>query len=513
MIIPFSKKQNILKNGISAICLRETFSSIELKMFDIKKLVKIVEQIQGRKYSDSIFVKVIDAILKYNVSISNNDCKNIDDKAYEMLEESIKITNRIETINAIVGKIERHMSRIKSKNQPSITIDSSSHLITYLLDKNSDIIVSYDNNKTTTKRTINKYMIYATDNISYPIFLHYYISFYYNFFTDEDTILYLYSAVNLYNESFIEMTIKQLVLSAVIKNKPINISDIKNIIENDSVKQDVVEIIGQDQQINEVEELLDVRSIVRLNKNKPEAVLMFVGPTGVGKTELAKRVALEYKDGKYTLIQMESFSLEHSVTNLFGSPLSYVGSDEAPPLLHDMEQDPKRVIIFDEIEKAHSRIYQSLIGLIDQGYATFNGTHVVSFKDTIIIFTSNVITKIDEVRNNIGFSVNQQSKTNNNIITSSILDKYFKPEFLGRIDRFILFNRISDKDTAIKIIKSKLNGVQMKFGPDDCEIIYENSKEMMKKFGVRAINNEIEKYIAQKIRKQNKGDKHGTGKN
>lgn len=499
MIIPIMEEHNILKNGLKTVYLQQNIRQMDVNKLDTKKILKIVKSMDGYAYDETIFSKIINIIIKYQMFYYQK-VQPVNQDIYNKILDAIRKTDRINYIIGIIDKVKKYNSSSnKYKRYNKMTIDCSSYLVNYVNNITNSKIV-YETVNTGFIKQNNTPVITASEEMSYDIFLHYYISYNYNFF-ESNSIAYLYTMIKSSNEQFIENTIRQLVLNAILNNRLISNNDIQNLINSEINNQNIVEIIGQDKQIKEVEELLDIRSIVRLNANKPEAILLFVGQTGVGKTELAKQIAEEYKGGRYTLLQMETFAFEHSVTNLFGSPLSYVGSDKDPMLLADMKQDPSRVIIFDEIEKAHSNIYQVLIGLMDTGMATFNGIQKISFKNTILIFTSNVITKVSSLKS-IGFNLIEESQTTKQSEITDILASKFKPEFLGRIDKFILFNDISDKETALRIIKSKLKKIGLEFTPDDYEQIYNNSKEAMKRFGVRAINNSIEKYIANKLQKQ-----------
>ncbi len=207
-------------------------------------------------------------------------------------------------------------------------------------------------------------------------------------------------------------------------------------------------VIGQDQAVQAVARAIR-RNRVGLNgTGRPIGSFMFVGPTGVGKTELAKQLAKELFGSEDAMIRfdMSEYMEPHSVAKLIGSPPGYVGYEEAGQLTEKVRRHPYSLVLLDEIEKAHPDVMHMFLQILDDGRLTDSQGRTVSFKDTIIIMTSNAGTGDSEA--NVGFGAAAAGKTHD--ITSRLTD-YFKPEFLNRFDDIIQFNALS-KQNLMKIV-------------------------------------------------------------
>lgn len=207
-------------------------------------------------------------------------------------------------------------------------------------------------------------------------------------------------------------------------------------------------LIGQDVAVEKVAKAIR-RNRVGFNKTgRPIGSFLFVGPTGVGKTELAKQLALQLFGTKDNIIRfdMSEYMEKHSVSKLIGSPPGYVGYEEAGQLTEQVRRNPYSLILFDEVEKAHPDVLHLFLQILDDGHLTDSKGRTVSFKDTIIIMTSNAGQGVKEA--NVGFSATV------NGISHSIMNRlndYFKPEFLNRFDDIVEFNPLEKAD-LIKII-------------------------------------------------------------
>jgi len=207
-------------------------------------------------------------------------------------------------------------------------------------------------------------------------------------------------------------------------------------------------IIGQDKAVGDVARAIR-RNRVGFNKSgRPIGSFLFVGPTGVGKTELAKQLARELFGSEDSMIRfdMSEYMEKHSVSKLIGSPPGYVGYEEAGQLTEKVRRNPYSLILLDEIEKAHPDVMHMFLQILDDGRLTDSQGRTVSFKDTIIIMTSNAGQGLQEA--NVGFG----AESNGN--THSVMDKlseFFKPEFLNRFDGIVEFNSLT-KDNLLKIV-------------------------------------------------------------
>jgi ATP-dependent Clp protease ATP-binding subunit ClpB len=215
-------------------------------------------------------------------------------------------------------------------------------------------------------------------------------------------------------------------------------------------------VIGQREAINKVSDAVR-RSRAGINDpEKPIGSFMFLGPTGVGKTELTKALAeFMFNDEKALIkVDMSEYMEKHSTSKLIGSPPGYVGYDEAGQLTEAVRHRPYAVILFDEIEKAHPEVFNLLLQVLDEGRLTDNKGRVVNFKNTIIIMTSNVGSQYIQKMETIGFNNNEgaieyvQVKER----VREALKEYFKPEFLNRLDDTIIFD-VLNKDEVKEVVK------------------------------------------------------------
>ncbi len=202
-------------------------------------------------------------------------------------------------------------------------------------------------------------------------------------------------------------------------------------------------IIGQDEAVEAVCAAIR-RSRVRLSPIKRPASFIFVGPTGVGKTELVKQLSKELFDTPETLIRldMSEFMEKHSVSRLIGSPPGYVGYDEAGQLTEKVRRKPYSVILFDEIEKAHPDVMNILLQILDEGKTNDAQGRTVSFENTVIIMTSNAGSENKE--NLLGFGKDANTAGKDKAMKS--LQQFLRPEFIGRVDEVIVFNQLTKED-------------------------------------------------------------------
>ena len=280
------------------------------------------------------------------------------------------------------------------------------------------------------------------------------------------------------------------------------------IIENDMRKLSNLEaklkqrIIGQDEAI-EVLAAAIRRSRVQISAVRKPASFIFVGPTGVGKTELVKQLANELFETPETLIRldMSEFMEKHSVSRLIGSPPGYVGYDEAGQLTEKVRRKPYSVVLFDEIEKAHPDVLNILLQILDEGKTNDAQGRTVSFENTVIIMTSNAGSHISE--NALGFNrdKNQASKDK----TMKALKEFLRPEFLGRIDEIVTFNTLGNAE-LVKIAEVLLDelkaplkdkGIDLIVGDGVYEIIADLSEDGGR--GARDIRRTIRKEVEDKI--------------
>lgn len=237
-----------------------------------------------------------------------------------------------------------------------------------------------------------------------------------------------------------------------------------------------------------------------------------MGQTGVGKTELCKAIAEAMFDDENNIVRidMSEYMEPHSVSKLIGSPPGYVGYDEGGQLTEQVRRHPYSVVLFDEIEKAHPDIFNALLQILDDGRLTDGQGRTVSFKNTIIIMTSNLgAREVKEHRSKLGFGNEDEEEVDSKKIYMDALKNKFKPEFINRIDVICIFDPLTQEDLVkiAKILISNINkrlkekNLSLKITEDALEFIV--SKGSNSEYGARPlkryIQQEVEDQIAEKI--------------
>ena len=257
-------------------------------------------------------------------------------------------------------------------------------------------------------------------------------------------------------------------------------------------------VMGQDDAIKLVSDaIIRARSGIK-DPNRPIGSFIFLGPTGVGKTEVAKTLAYELFDDERHMIRidMSEYMESHSVARLIGSPPGYVGYDDGGQLTEAVRRNPYSIVLFDEIEKAHKDVFNILLQILDDGRITDSQGRTVDFKNTIIIMTSN-----------LGSEYILDNLDNSNTLVMDELKRTFKPEFLNRIDEIIIFKALK-KDTVYKILDKIINDINKRLIDKNINImltntardfIIENSYD--EKYGARPIKRFVSRNIETLIAK------------
>lgn len=274
-------------------------------------------------------------------------------------------------------------------------------------------------------------------------------------------------------------------------------------------------VIGQEEAVTAVAKAIR-RGRVGLNdENKPIGSFLFLGPTGVGKTELSKALseALFGSDDAMIRVDMSEYMEKHSVSKMIGSPPGYVGHDDGGQLSEKVRRNPYSVILFDEIEKAHPDVFNILLQVLDDGRITDSQGRTVSFKNTVIIMTSNAGAERIITPKRLGFSAIEDPKADYLLMKNGVMEevkRIFKPEFLNRIDETIVFHVLSKENLRdiVKILTKALRdrafkqmGIQLKF--TDAVISYLANNENESRYGARPLarklKTEVEDLLATEI--------------
>ncbi len=242
-------------------------------------------------------------------------------------------------------------------------------------------------------------------------------------------------------------------------------------------------VVGQDDALDALSRAIKRNKAGLSSLSRPIGSFLFLGPTGVGKTQSAKALAKFLFDDERALVRfdMSEYMEKHSVSRLLGAPPGYVGYDEGGQLSEAVRRKPYSVLLFDEIEKAHADVFNILLGILDDGRATDNKGVTVDFKNTIIILTSNIASSI------ISELSGQNQKNEREIAVKAELKNYFKPEFINRLDDIIIFNPLGQTqlcnivDIMFKDLQAVLNNRGIKANLD------ESAKELIAKAGFEPV--------------------------
>ena len=269
-------------------------------------------------------------------------------------------------------------------------------------------------------------------------------------------------------------------------------------------------VIGQLEAIRTISKAVRRSRVGLKDPNRPIGSFAFLGPTGVGKTELCKALAeaMFGDENKFIRLDMSEYMEKHGVSRLIGAPPGYVGYEEGGQLTEKVRRNPYSVILFDEIEKAHPDIFNVLLQILEDGVLTDGKGKTVDFKNTIIIMTSNIgADKLDK-KNAVGFSAKEDKERDYDKMKGIMLEELkqnFKPEFVNRLDDIVVFHSL-EKDHLLKIVdlmicslKERLNDLQLSlnFSQECKEFLVKKGTEL--KYGARPLRRVITKYIEDRL--------------
>ncbi|MDR1745766.1 MAG: ATP-dependent Clp protease ATP-binding subunit [Tannerella sp.] len=265
-------------------------------------------------------------------------------------------------------------------------------------------------------------------------------------------------------------------------------------------------IVGQDEAVEKIVKAIQRNRVGLKDPNKPIGTFMFLGPTGVGKTHLAKKLAEYLFDAESSLIRidMSEYMEKFAVSRLIGAPPGYVGYEEGGQLTERVRRKPYSVVLLDEIEKAHPDVFNLLLQVLDEGHLTDSLGRKIDFKNTILIMTSNIGTRqLKDFGRGIGFHLHMEGtdKDFSRGVIRKALERKFAPEFLNRVDEIVMFDQL-DKDAIGKIIQIELKalykrveglGYQLRISDEAIEYIASKGYDVQ--FGARPLKRAIQKYV------------------
>lgn len=271
------------------------------------------------------------------------------------------------------------------------------------------------------------------------------------------------------------------------------------------------EIIGQDNAVDKISRAIKRSRLGIKKEHKPIGSFIFLGPTGVGKTHLAKTLAKHVFGDKDSLVRvdMSEYMEKHAMSKLIGAPPGYVGYGEGGKLTEAVRRKPYAVILFDEIEKAHEDVFNLLLQLLDEGHLTDSNGRKVDFKNTLIIMTSNIgIKKLSSFGASIGYEtknaiINDEIRAKT-VIQKALKDK-FKPEFLNRIDETIIFNSLKPEDInhiiniEVQDVQNRIKEIGFDLKIDKSAIEFIAKEGYDKEYGARPLGRAIQKYVEDPI--------------
>jgi len=398
--------------------LDRRFQKIIVYQPSIKSTVDILNGIKD-KYESHHKVKISEDAIKACVELSDryiND-RFLPDKAIDIMDEVCsRISLNSSTVPESIIKLEKKLKQI-TKNKNDDIINQQFENAAKLRDKEKNVLKKIDliNNKL--KITSNELDIVEISDMDVA-----------------DTV----------------SIISGIPISKINERESVKILNIKDNITKS--------IVGQDYAVEKLVAAIQRSRSGFKNPNHPIGSFMFLGPTGVGKTELAKQLAHSLFNKKESLIKidMSEYMERYNVSRLIGAPPGYIGYEEGGLLSEKVRRNPYSIVLFDEIEKAHTDVFNILLQILDEGRLTDSLGHVIDFSNTIIILTSNIGTQ-NISSSSIGFNKSNEKDFKNDLNLE--VKKYFKPELLNRLDETIIFNSLN-KENLFDIIDLQLNDLR-----------------------------------------------------
>jgi ATP-dependent Clp protease ATP-binding subunit ClpC len=455
-------RQNIEKDG----ALERRFQKIIIEPTSVEETIQILINIKN-KYEDHHNVQFTDEAIKACVTLTNRYMTDryLPDKAIDALDEA---GSRIHIINIVVPKqvleLEKKLEEIR-ENKNDVVKSQKYEEAAKLRD---------DEKRTEKELELAK------------------------FEWEEHS--------KLHKETVTEDNVAEVVsmmtgipVNRIAEAESIRLKDLPNLIKG--------KVVGQDEAVSKVVKAIQRNRVGLKDPNKPIGSFIFLGQTGVGKTQLAKVLATELFDSQDALVRidMSEYMEKFAISRLIGAPPGYVGYEEGGQLTEKIRRKPYAVVLLDEIEKAHPDVFNMLLQILDDGFITDSLGRKIDFRHTIIIMTSNIGSRqLKDFGQGVGFGTaakKEQADDNARSIIENALKKSFAPEFLNRIDDVIIFNALERKeihliiDIELEKLLSRISdlGYQLKLSDEAKDYIVD--KGFDRKFGARPLKRAIQKYI------------------
>ncbi|MBE9489467.1 MAG: ATP-dependent Clp protease ATP-binding subunit, partial [Bacteroidetes bacterium] len=455
-------RQNIEKDG----ALERRFQKVIIEPTSVEETIQILENIKN-KYEDHHNVVFTDDAIKACVTLTNRYMTDryLPDKAIDALDEA---GSRIHITNIVVPQqvldLEKKLEKIREQKNDVVKSQ-----------KYEEAAKLRDDEKRTEKELEAAQSAWEEHS-------------------------------KLHKETVTEDNVAEVV--SMMTGIPVNriaeaeskkLKDLPNLIKG--------KVIGQDEAVSKVVKAIQRNRIGLKDPNKPIGSFIFLGQTGVGKTQLAKVLATELFDSQDALVRidMSEYMEKFAISRLVGAPPGYVGYEEGGQLTEKIRRKPYAVVLLDEIEKAHPDVFNMLLQILDDGYITDSLGRKIDFRHTIIIMTSNIGSRqLKDFGQGVGFgtaSKKAQADANAKSIIENALKKSFAPEFLNRIDDVIVFNALERKDIhaiidiELEKLLSRISKLGYHLSLSDAAKDFIVDKGFDKKYGARPLNRAIQKYI------------------
>ena len=455
-------RKNIEKDG----ALERRFQKVIVDPTTAEETLQILENIKGR-YEEHHNVTYSPEALKACVKLTERyiSDRNFPDKAIDALDEA---GSRVHISNIVAPKV---IEELEAKMQ-----DANRDKLAAVKAQNFELAASYRDKERQYEKELNA----ATQK------------------WDEE--------MKANRETVTEEQVSEVI--AMMSGVPVQrIAKAENVRLLEMAGELKKKVVGQDEAVEKVVKAIQRNRVGLKDPNKPIGTFMFLGPTGVGKTHLAKKLAEYLFDSADSLIRidMSEYLEKFAVSRLIGAPPGYVGYEEGGQLTEKVRRKPYSVVLLDEIEKAHPDVFNLLLQVLDEGRLTDSLGRQIDFKNTILIMTSNIGTRqLKDFGRGVGFhtgGVNDVDKDFSRSVIQKALNKAFAPEFLNRIDDIIMFDQL-DKDAICKIIDIELKGLYKRVAELGFTLeLSEKAKNFVAskgydvQFGARPLKRAIQKYL------------------